>query len=421
VLDPRNQARSRQKAGGSARAAAKPKKPSRGTGLQTVGLFAGIGGLELGLNNAGHETKLLCEIDPGAQAVLAEHFPDAKLAEDVCGLTRGDTDVDLLVGGFPCQDLSQAGRTAGIDGSKSGLVRRVFELVRGRGRRGRVPIVLLENVPFMLSLRRGSAMSLLADEFEAMKYRWAYRVIDTRAFGLPQRRKRVFILAMLDGDPADVLFGEDAGERPEPDFDGTQACGFYWTEGSRGLGWAVNAIPTLKGGSGYGVPSPPAVWVPGEGIFTPGIEVAEALQGFERGWTEPSTDKDQGVRPSHRWKLVGNAVSVPVAEWLGERLLGAGDPGGGERKSRPLGRHERWPQAACYDGTRRLVVEATPSPVKKRRRALRTVLGTDRKELSLRASEGFWSRLNASNLRREKQFERELRAHVGKMRRASRA
>ena len=369
------------------------------------------------MNNAGHETKLLCEIDPGARAVLAEHFPYVEVAEDVCCLTRGDTDVDLLVGGFPCQDLSQAGRTAGIDGSKSGLVRRVFELVRGRGRRGRVPIVLLENVPFMLSLRRGSAMSLLADEFEAMKYRWAYRVIDTRAFGLPQRRKRVFFLAMLDGDPAEVLFGEDAGERPEPDFDGTQACGFYWTEGSRGLGWAVNAIPTLKGGSGYGVPSPPAVWVPGEGIFTPGIEVAEALQGFERGWTEPSTDKNQGVRPSHRWKLVGNAVSVPVAEWLGDRLLHSAESGGLELVSRPLGEGERWPRAACHDGQQRIAVEASGWPVKTRQRALRALLGRNRKELSLRASEGFWSRLDASSLRREREFERELRAHIRRMKR----
>src|SRR5213076_10234 len=112
-----------------------------------------------------------------------------------------------------------------------------------------------------------------------------------------------------------VLFGEDAGERPVDD-PTDFPCGFYWTEGIRGLGWAVNAVPTLKGGSTVGVPSPPAIWMPAGEIVTPSLCDVERLQGFETDWTKPA---EKVVRPSLRWKLVGNAVSVPVAAWLGRR------------------------------------------------------------------------------------------------------
>ena len=91
-------------------------------GLSTVGLFAGVGGLELGLQRAGHKTELLCEIEPGAAAVLGARFPDVPVKPDICALRSLPSSTELLVGGFPCQDLSQAGRTTGIEGARSGLV-----------------------------------------------------------------------------------------------------------------------------------------------------------------------------------------------------------------------------------------------------------------------------------------------------------
>lgn len=104
----------------------------------------------------------------------------------------------MVSAGFPCQDLSQAGRTVGIDGSRSGLVDHAFRLVRRtQGPRW----LLLENIPFMLKLDRGRAMRHLTAELEDMGYRWAYRVVDTRAFGLPQRRQRVILLASRTEDP----------------------------------------------------------------------------------------------------------------------------------------------------------------------------------------------------------------------------
>ena len=177
---------------------------------------------------------------------------------DVLSL-EGLPDCDLVAAGFPCQDLSQAGRTAGIGGRNSGLVRRVFELLEQAEHPPRW--LLLENVPFMLQLDRGDAMRYLARRLGELGYRWAYRVVDARAFGLPQRRRRVILLASRTDDPREILFHGDAGEPETPDHRG-RACGFYWTEGVRGLGWAVDGVPTLKGGSTIGIPSPPAIWMP---------------------------------------------------------------------------------------------------------------------------------------------------------------
>ena len=139
-----------------------------------VGLFAGIGGLELGLAEAGWTTQLLCEIDPGAGAVLSARMPNVPLHTDVTTLRSLPTGTELVAAGFPCQDLSQAGRTAGITGARSGLVDEVFRLVsRRRGPRW----LLMENVPFMLQLGRGAAMRHITDALEDLGYMWAYRVV----------------------------------------------------------------------------------------------------------------------------------------------------------------------------------------------------------------------------------------------------
>ena len=104
---------------------------------------------------------------------------------------------------------------------------------------------------------------------------------------IPQRRRRVYLLASRSENPEEYLFGEDAGE-PDKEHHAGRACGFYWTEGLRGLGWAVDAVPTLKGGSTIGIPSPPAIWMPDGRIVTPDIRDAEQLQGFDPDWTKPA-------------------------------------------------------------------------------------------------------------------------------------
>ena len=156
-----------------------PNIPTRS--FPTVGLFAGIGGIERGLAASGHDTRLLCEIEPTARAVLDHRFPDVAKHDDVTTLREFSDDVRLIAGGFPCQDLSQAGRTAGIDGMRSGLVRDALRLAADH----RVPWLVLENVPFMLQLNRGRALEVIVDALEGLGYKWAYRVVDARAFGVP--------------------------------------------------------------------------------------------------------------------------------------------------------------------------------------------------------------------------------------------
>ncbi len=386
--------------------ASRPDRGSRPRTLRVAGLFAGVGGLEQGLARAGHETALLCEIDAGARAVLAARFPDIPCAPDVRELKTLPKGTELLVGGFPCQDLSQAGKTAGIEGSRSGLVGEVFRLVRTT----RVPFVLLENVPFMLQLSRGRALEVIVATLESLGYRWAYRVVDTRSFGLPQRRERVFLLASLDEDPRRVLFADDAGE-PEAVPQGRVACGFYWTEGVRGLGWAVDAVPTLKGGSTVGIPSPPAIVLPSGSIVKPDLRDAERMQGFEVDWTKPA---ESVVKRGYRWHLVGNAVTVDVARWLGERLALPGEYD--DEADSPLQAGRPWPRAAWNLGQGRFAADVSAWPARRTRMHLQEFLRFPTEPLSAKATAGFLSRARSGSLRFPPGFLAEVERHLGRMR-----
>src|SRR5664279_88307 len=194
-----------------------------GAKMTAVGLFAGIGGIERGFARSGVETELLCEVDTGAVAVLKRRMPHVPVDLDIRSLTKIPK-VDVVAAGFPCQDLSQAGRTAGITGERSGLVDHAFRLIRKPA--GGPKWLLLENVPFMLQLDRGRAMLHLTTTLEEMGFSWAYRVVDARAFGLPQRRLRVIMLASRTEDPRSVLFADDAVPRITSDPE-LHACGFY--------------------------------------------------------------------------------------------------------------------------------------------------------------------------------------------------
>lgn len=378
--------------------------------LRVVGLFAGIGGIELGLHEAGHKTELLCEIHEGARAVLSARFPRVPLVADVREIDRLPTS-DLVCAGFPCQDLSQAGRTAGISGQNSGLVSEVFRLLDGSDPEW----VLLENVPFMLRLERGRAMRFLTEELSSRGYTWAYRIIDSRTFGLPQRRKRVVVLASRVNDPRSVLF-VDEGERRTDEDESKVGCGFYWTEGIRGLGWAVDAVPTLKGGSTIGIPSPPAIRLPdSQGLIVPDIRDTERLQGFPADWTLPAVE--MGVRKGVRWKLVGNAVSVPVAKWLGSRLATPGD----WKETGEEYVEGSWPSAAWGRGGEAFEIDRSQWPVDDHTRPhLLDFLEHEGTPLSARATAGFLERTSRSSLRFPEGFLEEVADHLERVQRPKR-
>jgi DNA (cytosine-5)-methyltransferase 1 len=359
--------------------------------LTVAGLFAGIGGLELGMAQGGHHAGLLVENAPAAMHVLRSRFPDTKIEADVRDLKSLPRGTDVVVAGFPCQDLSSVGRKAGIDGARSSLVGEVMRLLQTTD----VPWVVLENVPFLMSLGQGAALRLVTRSLTDLGYRWAYRVVDTNAFGLPQRRNRWYLVGSRVDDPRDVLLADDcerpASEHGYPDV----ACGFYWTEGMRSFGWAVDGVPPIKCGSSVGVASPPAIRLPSGEYVTPDLRDTERLQGFPDDWTSPA---EEVAKRGERWRMVGNSVSVPVAGWIGTRLS---EPGRYDATGDPLWEGTKWPrQAAWADLDGRVHAAAVgPWPVWQPRPSLAEFLVHPGKPLSARAASGFLRRTHKGTLR----------------------
>lgn len=381
---------------------------------EVTAIFGGIGGLELGLHRHGHRTSLFCECDPEAAAVLGYRFPgvlitpDIRDAEEV--LANVSPTSDFLTAGFPCTDLSQAGRTSGFSGGRSSLIRETLGLLRRRP----FPNVLIENVPNWRHLHGGEYLREVLVALEELDYRWAYRTIDALAFGVPQRRQRVFLFATREGDPREVLFhGNETPIAADRDIHEV-AHGFYWTEGNRGLGWGDDCVPTLKGGSTISIPSPPAILMPDLTLVTPHLNDAERLQGFPDGWTDVRAPLSSPEGPTfnkrRRWTLVGNAVNVAVSAWIGERLayrLPYGGPSGVEMLDTA-----RWPSAAWFDGKTRYEVELGTWPVAYPRQPLAQFLRHPGSPLSIRATAGFYDRACKSLLRFKPGFKEAVKAHL---------
>jgi DNA (cytosine-5)-methyltransferase 1 len=155
-------------------------------------LFTGIGGMDLGLERAGMECRWQVEIDPFCQKVLAKHWPNVPKYGDIREVTGIElSTVDVIAGGFPCQDVSHAGKRKGIDGERSGLwseFRRIICLLRPR-------FVLVENVTGLLDRGMGRVLGDLAElGFDA-----EWTVLSACRFGAPHPRERVFILAYPQG------------------------------------------------------------------------------------------------------------------------------------------------------------------------------------------------------------------------------
>jgi DNA (cytosine-5)-methyltransferase 1 len=255
-------------------------------------------------------------------------------------------------------------------------------------------------------------MQFLTQNLESLGYRWAYRTIDTRAFGLPQRRLRVFLLASRSEDPRQALFSDDAGEEGTKKNE-SSAYGFYWTEGNRGLGWASEAVPTLKGGSGCGIPSPPGIWVTGSrSIITPDVRDAERLQGLPPDWTKPAEEIPRTKRGT-RWRLVGNAVSVPVSAWLGTRLMTRGRFD--ESSSALIRNQEPWPPACWGESAKRYAVPISSWPVRKPARKILEFLRYPTVPLSARATSGFLCRARSSRLSFVDGFLNDVAYHLRQM------
>lgn len=156
----------------------------------TVGsLFSGAGGFDIGFHRAGFDVRWQVEIDATARAVLAKHWPDVERHEDVRKVgKRNLAPVDVIVGGFPCQDLSVAGKRAGFAGARSSLF---FEMARVI-RELRPAYVCWENVPGLLSSEEGRDFLAVLVELGGLGFDGGWRTVDAQFFGVPQQRRRVF-------------------------------------------------------------------------------------------------------------------------------------------------------------------------------------------------------------------------------------
>jgi DNA (cytosine-5)-methyltransferase 1 len=177
-------------------------------------LFTGIGGFDLGFERAGLECAWQVEIDDACQNVERRHWPSVKRFGDVQNVGRDSLDsVDLICGGFPCQDVSVAGKRAGLAGERSGLwyeFHRILEELKPQW-------VVIENVPGLLSSEDGRDFAAILQGLVQLRYGVAWRVLDAQYFGVAQRRRRVFVVGSLgDGRAAQVLFEREGGAGDTP-------------------------------------------------------------------------------------------------------------------------------------------------------------------------------------------------------------
>ena len=183
--------------------------------MKVASFFSGIGGIDLGLEKAGMEVAFQCEILPFGQKVLKKHWPNVPLAQDITKVVGTDIpEVDVFAGGFPCQDLSLAnqGKRKGLEGARSGLFYKYAELIEEKRPRW----VFIENVPGLLNSAQGGDFSVVLSTLDELGYCVAWRVLDAKFFGTPQRRRRTYIVGSL-GTPgaAEVLF--ERGTNPISD------------------------------------------------------------------------------------------------------------------------------------------------------------------------------------------------------------
>jgi DNA (cytosine-5)-methyltransferase 1 len=179
--------------------------------LTGVSLFAGVGGFDLAMQRQGVKVVASVEIDKKCNEVLAQHFPDATQFTDVTTVKGEDLinagftpSTGIITGGFPCQDLSVAGKRAGLAGERSGLFWEIARLVEET----QTEYFIIENVPGLLSSNKGADFGVVIGTMADLGYSVGWRVLDAQHFGVPQRRRRVFIVGRraTSGGVAEILF-----------------------------------------------------------------------------------------------------------------------------------------------------------------------------------------------------------------------
>jgi DNA (cytosine-5)-methyltransferase 1 len=248
--------------------------------LTGVSLFAGVGGFDLAMQRQGVKVVASVEIDKKCNEVLAKHFPNASQFTDVTEVKGEDLinagftpSTGIITGGFPCQDLSVAGKRAGLAGERSGLFWEIARLVEET----QTEYFIIENVPGLLSSNEGKDFGVVVGTMADLGYSVGWRVLDAQHFGVPQRRRRVFIVGRRtpDSSVAEILFKSEGLRR-----DLTQSK----QEGQN---------PTREAPSSFGQT--------GFAKYTPGVTTLTAT-----GYKRPEDNVVVGTLQARDYKGVGN-------------------------------------------------------------------------------------------------------------------
>ena len=320
--------------------------------LQVLDLFSGIGGFSLGLERAGMKTVAFCEIEKFPRRVLAKHWPEVPIYDDVRTLTANrlasdGISVDLICGGFPCTDISVAGKGLGITGPQSGLWREYARLIGEL----RPRYVIVENVAALLGRGLGDVLGDLA----ALGYDAEWHCIPASAVGAPHRRDRVWIIANSRGQQHQGA-GHANGWAPAEGFLETvtprsetvrRNCGRILeptalADLSRYMAHAYGQRRGQIGRHAAGCSTPDGAG-PGNWIGNAGQAMADANRGgqLQSGWCIPDqrgwisngswwiVEPDVG-RVAHgvpkrvdRLRGLGNAVVPQIPELIGRAILAA--------------------------------------------------------------------------------------------------
>jgi DNA (cytosine-5)-methyltransferase 1 len=283
--------------------------------MRYLSVCSGIEAASVAWHPLGFQATALSEIAQFPSAVLAHHYPDVPNLGDMNEYRSwDDMQFDLLVGGTPCQSFSQAGIKSGINDPRGQLMLTFLGIIE----RYRPRWVLWENVPGVLSTHGGRDFGSLLGGLAQLGYGWAYRVLNAKWFGVPQRRRRVFVVGHLADQrrAAQVLFdGEsvrrDTAEGKEQEQDPTK--------------WVIPCIDAgcgAKWGSNQWVDQFAAIIQPRNGQpavrrLTP-IE-CERAQGFPDDYTN-IIYRNRAAPDEQRYRAVGNSMAVPVMKWIGERM-----------------------------------------------------------------------------------------------------
>ncbi len=284
--------------------------------------FAGIGGFDLGFEDEGFKSVFQCELNPFCNEVLAHHWPKVARAKDIRALDAASIpDSDIWCGGFPCQDVSVARGSKGRDGLRgrnSGLFYDFLELIKVR-----LPSVLvLENVVGLLSSHNGQDFRIILEELTALGYSVAWRIMNSRYYGAPQSRPRVFICASRRDPelPLRALYEEQAGTAGLSARAGFLSVDECAISGARVPGVAYCLAATSGRHTGTDWSRTYISYKNAVRRLTP-IE-CEGLQGFPAGWTDipHSSGKEITDFDTPRYHALGNAVAVPVIRWIAKNI-----------------------------------------------------------------------------------------------------